>query len=206
MANAQNTRIEKKIEKLKKVMRQEKQQWGGYHDGRGLRYSIAELYFKLGDPKKTNRYISWFDKTFPGDSTYPYFQSGVALAKFELNKISDCKERVIGINKHNTYLIDLILEKDVKDQNKYEWIESETLRWAEENVNAHKEILTLPFINWLREFVDSDEYQTWFRKYLSIKKLLKGMEVSEERSNLLSAERKCIQDWKRESGNTQNTK
>lgn len=198
MAKNQNDRTERRIEKLKKIMRQEKQQWGGYHDGRGLRYSIAELYFELGDAKKTNRYISWFDKTFADDSTYSYFQLGVAIAKFELGKISDSKERVIELNSKNVYLVDLILEKEVKDQNIYEWMESETLKWAKENVTYHKNLLTVEFIDWLRAFVDDDEYQMRYRKYLSIKKRLKGMKVSDERNRLLEEERKCIKDWKKE--------
>jgi len=196
MTKKEYDRIEKKIDKLKKIMRQEKQQWGGYHDGRGLRYSIAELYFKLGDAKKVNRYISWFDKTFPDDSTYSYFQLGVAIAKFESKHLTDSKERILEVNRHNTYLIDLIMEKEITDQDKYEWMASETLAWAKENVSIHKAILTTPFINWLQTFVMTNEYQAGYNKYIAIKKLLKGMEVSEERSSLLDAESKCIEEWK----------
>ncbi len=45
MTEAQINRKLKKIDTFKKALRQEKIQWGGYHDGSGLRYSIAEMYF-----------------------------------------------------------------------------------------------------------------------------------------------------------------
>ena len=47
MTLAQQNGILKKIDLLKKEMAREKKQWGGYHDGRGLRYSIMDLYIKL---------------------------------------------------------------------------------------------------------------------------------------------------------------
>lgn len=74
MTEAQIKRKLKKIERYKKALRQEKIQWGGYHDGRGIRYSIAEMYFELEDYSKTNRYLNWFNKIFDDDYTYAHFQ------------------------------------------------------------------------------------------------------------------------------------
>lgn len=179
-------------------MRREKEQWGGYHDGRGLRYSIAELYFQLGDFKKTNRYISWFDKNFPDDSTYAYFQLGVALTKFHAKKEIECKRRVINIISHNTYLLYLIIGTEINDQNKYEWHESESLKWAKEHLVVYKEFLDQNFVTWLSDFLTQDNFKRAYSKYISIKKQLKGMNVSEERSKLLDGERECINLWKEE--------
>jgi len=57
MTEAKKNRLLKKIDQLKKILRKEKATFGGYHDGRGYRYSIGELYFELGDFKKADEYL-----------------------------------------------------------------------------------------------------------------------------------------------------
>jgi len=196
MTEAKKNRLLKKIEKLKGYLRKEKSMFGAYHDGSGLRYSIAELYFELGDYRKTNRYLNWFDKNFPDDGKYLYFDLGAAVTKFELGKLDESRKLTINLNRYNTYLIDLLIGEDIKDQDKYEWNPSESLKWAKENLTDHKNLLTENYLNWLTQFRKEDLYKKWYSKLIAIKKLLKGLEVSDERSQLLDAERKCIKDWK----------
>ena len=93
-------------------------------------------------------------------------------------------------------MIDLLIDNEIADQNKYEWMESESLNWAKEQLVNHLNLVTEEYIAWLKEFVKGEVYVSWYTRYISIKKLLKGMKVSKERSDLLDAERKCIQDWK----------
>jgi len=196
MTEAKKNRLLKKIDQLKKILRKEKATFGGYHDGRGYRYSIGELYFELGDFKKTNRYLAWFDKIFPDDGKYLHYEIGEAVTKFELGKIKEAKTATIGLNEHNTYMIDLLLGNPVADQNKYEWMEFESLNWAQKHVNDHTKFITENYLQWLREFRKDKQYEKWYTKYISIKKLLKGLEVGKERTNLLEAGYKCISDWK----------
>ena len=108
----------------------------------------------------------------------------------------ESKLSTIDLNQHNTYLIDLLIGNDIADQNKYEWVESESLKWANEQLSEHLGLVTEAYIAWLSIFVKEDIYVNWYTRYLSIKRLLKGMDVSKERSDLLEAERKCMQDWK----------
>ncbi len=199
MTEAKKNRILRKIEKLKKVLRDEKTKYGAIHDGRGIRYSIAELYFELKDYKKTNRYLNWFNKNFPDDGKYSYYQLGEAVTKFELGKLKESKKSTINLNKHNTYLIDLMIGNDIVDQNKYEWIESENLEWAQVNVNDHLKLITENYLDWLNNFRNEESFQKWYKKLIAIKKLLKGLDVSEERSKLLKASRKCIKEWKKDA-------
>ena len=44
-------------------------------------------------------------------------------------------------------------------------------------------------------------YQKWYRKYISILKLIKDLAVSEERTQLLDESYSCIEEWKREQKN-----
>ena len=196
LTTAKKNQILRKIEKYKKALRKEKTMFKAYHDGGGYRYTIAELYFELGDYKQTNRYLNWFDKNFPNDTKYAYFDLGKAVTKFELGKEKECKLSTIDLNQHNTYLIDLFLGNEIVDQNKYEWIESESLKWAQEKREEYQALMTDGYIVWLKKFIKTDIYVSWYKRFISIKRLLKGMEVSEERTELLDAERKCIQEWK----------
>jgi len=193
---AKENQFLRKIEKYKKALRKEKATFKAYHDGGGYRYEIAELYFKLGDYKQTNRYLNWFDKNFPDDAKYAYFDLGKAVTKFELGKETESKLSTVELNRHNTYLIDLLIGNETADQNKYEWMQSESLTWAQQQLAEHRNLVTETYIAWLSAFVKEDVYTSWYTRLISIKKLLKGMEVSSERSDLLKAERRCMHDWK----------
>jgi len=196
LTTAKKNQILRKIEKYKKALRKEKAMFKAYHDGGGFRYTIAELYFELGDYKQTNRYLNWFDKNFPNDVKYAYFDLGKAVTKFELGKEMESKVSTIELNRHNTYLIDLLIGNELADQNKYEWMESESLHWAKGQLADLLNLVTVEYISWLKTFVKEEVYISWYTRLVSIKKLLKGMDVSKERNDLLEAERKCMQDWK----------
>ena len=196
MTTAKQNQILRKIEKYKKALRKEKAMFKAYHDGGGYRYAIAELYFELGDFKQTNRYLNWFDKNFPNDGRYAYYDLGKATTKLELGKTVESKIATIELNRHNTYLIDLLIGNEIADQNKYEWMDSESLTWAQQQLAEHRNLVTETYIAWLSAFVKEDVYTSWYTRLISIKKLLKGMEVSSERSDLLKAERRCMHDWK----------
>lgn len=196
LTTAKKNQLLRKIERYKKALRKEKAMFKAYHDGVGYRYAIAELYFKLGDYKQTNRYLNWFDKNFANDAKYAYFDLGKAVTKFELGKEKESKLATIDLNQHNMYLIDLLIGNEIVDQNKYEWMESERHNWAQEQLSVHLHLVTEGYLAWLKAFIKEDTYISWYTRLLSIKRLLKGIDVSNERSNLLDAERKCIQGWK----------
>lgn len=196
LSEAKKNSILKKIDRFKKALRSEKAKFGGHHDGGGYRYEIAELYFKLGDYKKTNRYLNWFDKNFPDDSTYPHFKLGAAVTKFELGKLQEAKRATISLNEDNTYVIDLLVSNDISDQKKYEWGHFEALEWAEKQF-PNLLILTTPdYLDWLKNFKNENFYQKFYNKYIAIKRLLKDLDGSEERNSLLDAQYQCIKDWK----------
>ena len=51
MTPKQIERIQKKIKNIRKALYEEKRMFGGYHDGRGLRYVPPSLYLKIQDYK-----------------------------------------------------------------------------------------------------------------------------------------------------------
>ncbi len=196
MTEAKKNRLLKKINTLKGYLRKEKSTYGAIHDGSGDRYNIAELYYELGDYQKTNRYLNWFDKNFPDDEKYAYFDLGAAVTKFELGKLEEAKKLTVYLNSYNTYLIDLLVGEAIKDQDKYEWIPAESLAWMKEQLLDHQQLLTVKYLTWLTQFSKEDLYIKWYNKLIAIQKLLKDLSASDERTKLLKAKRQCIKDWK----------
>lgn len=201
MTEGQKARKLKKIDLLKKELRYEKAKFGGYHDGRGFRYTIAELYFQVGDNKKTNRYLNWFFKTFPDDSTYPHFKLGASNSFFLTSKYQKAIDFLIDINRENTYILHTITETKIEVQNKDEPYDFNKLEWAQEKKESLLEFTKPDFLNWVSNLISSEEYLMWYTKYISILKLIKDLDVSQERTELLNASYTCLSDWKVEMKN-----
>ena len=191
----QKSRKLKKIDRLKKELRYENTKYGGYHDGRGLRYVIAELYFEINDYKKTNRYLNWFFKIFPGDVTYPHIKLGASFASFQAKKYKKAIDFLVEINSDNTYILSMIAGNKIEDQDKQEFMFGK-LNWAEENKEELLDFIDVNFLTWITEIIQTKKYLAWYNKYISILKLIKDLEVSDERTDLLNASYQCLKDWK----------
>lgn len=191
----QKDRKLKKIDLLKKELRYEKQKFGGYFDGRGFRYTIAELFFEINDYKKTNRYLNWFYKTFPDDITYPHFKIGSSFAYYQSAKFDKCSSQLIKLNEDNTYILHILTNISIESQNKHEPNEYNKITWAKNELDNLKMNINIEFLNWIKHFIIQDKYQYWYKKYIAILKLIKDLDVSNERNELLDASYKCINDW-----------
>jgi|GEM_PF-6936306 len=185
----------RKIESLKKVLQAEYKEFRCYNDSYNIRYSIAEIYFEIGAHSKTSKYLNWFNRSFPNDVTYSSFQLAAAVAYFETKSIRKAFQAIIKLNALNLYVVDLLIGNPVKDHNKYELSESETLKSAKEQFEDLLKLTSPNFNTWLTKIHSEIDYQTSFKEYLSILKLIKGLEVSEERSNLLNESIECIEKW-----------
>jgi hypothetical protein len=199
MTEKQKQRKLQEIERLKNVLKAEKRKFGGIHDGRGFRYVIAEQLVELNEFTLANNYLKWFNKNFPDDYTYAYFQFCAAVTKYQVGKLKEAEQHLIQVNRHNTYILELLIDDDMKDQDKYEWNESETLEYTRSNLPEFLKLMTPVFHQWLSKIISEPSYISYYRRYISIKKLLKDLNVSKERNNLLDAERMCLKAWLREA-------
>ncbi len=195
MTEKQIDRRFRKIQTLKSILKKEKAKFGWFDDSYGRRYSIAELYFEIGDFRKTNIYLNWFNKNFPNDVTYPYFQLNSAFTYFKVNKLNLAYKSVVKLNCLNLFLVDLLNKKSVEEQDIPEWSESESLKWAENNYELYKQNLTEEFLDWINNISNSSEYQIVKNKYISILKLIKYAEELNQRSQLFEAKNECEKEW-----------
>lgn len=104
MTPKQKERIVNKIKKIRKEIYEEKKRWGGYHDGRGLRYIPFELYLKIQDYKGGLTYLRWFNKNFPDDIAMPTIMLMSSVIYFKNNKTKDAEKKAL-----QTYFADSIV-------------------------------------------------------------------------------------------------
>jgi hypothetical protein len=158
MTERQIEKTKAQIVAIRKAIADEKKQWGGYHDGRGLRYAPPQYYVKLNDFKGAMAYFRWFHKNFEDDCCTPYFLFEWCITLFKNGKLKDAEKKAVETFMANTYLIDKFLHKpfhafdNLPDSN---WHKEQLTRYAP--YSAEQEALK-DFADWLSQFVLSDRY------------------------------------------------
>jgi len=188
---------EKQIEKLKKTIRSyrailagEKRKFGGYDDSAGRRYDIPFFYMELRDFKGAMRYFNWFEKEFPDDIGDLFFNFIWALTLFENKKFEKARKKLYKTAFSNTYLFDLLNGKQIHQIDKEEFIWFERIENAKAIENECQKLMTESFLDWLKEFIESEEYKSNLSEFISINKLLKDEKSGEKRDFLLRNLRK----------------
>jgi hypothetical protein len=160
MTPRQIEKAKAQIVAIRKAIADEKRQWGGYHDGRGLRYAPPQYYVKLNDFKGAMTYFRWFQKNFDDDSGEPYFLFEWCITLFKNGKLKEAEKKAVETFMSNTYLIDKFLGKPF-----HAFDELPDSEWQKEQLthyspySAEQEALK-DFAQWLSQFVQSDKFLT----------------------------------------------
>ncbi len=88
-------KIERKIEKIKKLLAADKRKWGAWDDSRGLRYLPPGLYIQIEDWAGGLKYLKWFEKNFPDDMGMPEFLFEWTIILFNSNKIKEAESKTM---------------------------------------------------------------------------------------------------------------
>lgn len=173
------------IKKHRSILVAEKRKYGGFDDSAGRRYYIADLYFKMADYNGVITYKKWFNKNFPDDIGSFVMSLGWAIAYYELGKINEGKIYTIDTAFQNTYLHgfilgDPIIPIDKNDPEVCYWYES-----AMEFVKKSSKLIPKSYTEWLREFIETNEYKVPVQKYIELTAQLKLQKKSETRIKLL---------------------
>jgi len=190
MTDKQIQRIQRRIKFLRGRLTAEKRQFGGYHDGAGIRYVIPELYMQIMDFKGAMYYFRWFAKTFPDDIGFPDFNLFWSMTLFHNNKIDAAIKKAYETAFSNTYLIDLIYERDPHPLDKSETMGFESIDYAKEVYQGCVNLMTLEFQTWLDYISGTDDFKANLNRFISLEKLIKDEPVGEMRSHLINESRK----------------
>ncbi|PKP17089.1 MAG: hypothetical protein CVU06_13560, partial [Bacteroidetes bacterium HGW-Bacteroidetes-22] len=120
MTPKQIERIQTKIKMIRSVLTEEKRKYGGYHDGRGLRYAMPELYLSIQDFKGRLNYTGWFDKNFPDDIRNPIFLFKRTFILFKNNKLKEPDSKALKSYFSNSYLFGKFFDRPIIPIDKYE--------------------------------------------------------------------------------------
>jgi len=185
MTDKQIQRIQKRIKFLRGRLTAEKRQFGGYHDGAGIRYVIPELYMQIMDFKGAMYYFRWFAKTFPDDIGFPAFNLFWSMTLFHNNKIDAAIKKAYETAFSNTYLIDLIYERNPKAIDKSETMGFESIDYAKEVYQDCVKLMTLEFQTWLSYISDTDDFKANMNRFISLQKLIEDEPVGKMRTHLI---------------------
>lgn len=182
MTPKQIDRIQNKIKQIRKVLYEEKKKFGGYHDGRGLRYVLLELYLKIQDYKGGLTYLRWFNKTFPEDIGMPVFMFGSAFIYHKNHKNIEAEKVVIHAYLSDPFLFDIFLNRPIESTK----VDIDSIAEFNDYFNILKKQNDLSdFSEWLIAFEKSDTFQTIKSKYQLINERLETEEDEEKRNNML---------------------
>lgn len=167
MTPKQKERILNKIKKIRKEIYEEKKRWGGYHDGRGLRYIPFELYLKIQDFKGGLTYLRWFTKTFPDDITMPTIMLMSSLIYFKNNKIKDAEKKALQTFFADSIVFDMFMGRPIRKENN-----------SNIDLNAIKDFFLelenkndlTDFKKWLIELEKSDVFEKYINEYQTLNK------------------------------------
>lgn len=162
MTPKQIERVQLKIKKIRKEIYEEKRRFGGYHDGRGLRYIPFELYLKIQDYRGGLTYLKWFDKTFPDDNQMPHIMLMSSLICFKNNKIIEAEKKAILAYSADNLILYIFLDKKITDKEK----ENSNLDLdpiKDFCIELKKQSNLTDFQNWLDEFLNSEIFNNYIK-------------------------------------------
>ncbi len=185
MIPIQEQRIRNKITRIRKALAAEKRQWGGYHDGGGLRYAPPELFVKLKDYKGGLRYLQWFARTFPDDIGHPVFLFEWTLILFKTGKTKDAVRKAYQTFMENTYIFDKFLGKEFLRFDKMEssdWAKESLAEYFQYSASAPE---LIDFAAWLKAILTSEQFYKLANEFIDIEARLKEEPVGPDRSALV---------------------
>ncbi len=185
---------EKEIEKIKNTIKVykarlagEKKRFGGYFDNGGVRYIIPELYVRLGDYKGALTSFRWFEREFPDDSGFPFFNLIWSFTYFKNKREKDAIRLVYKTAFSNIYMLDLLCKNPITINGGKS---SADLEYAKKLIEWCEKLLTSDFKQWICRFNETEEFKANMNKFISIRKLMDDESLSESRSELIAESRR----------------
>lgn len=184
MTEKQIDKIKLSIKKHRAALAAEKRLYGGFDDSAERRYYISDLYLRIADYKGAIIYKKWFDINFPDDIGSPLMSLNWSIAFYSLDKINETKIYTIDTAFQNIYIHELLLDKEVSRIDMYEH-GYDMLDFAKKMIKDCKKVSTQSYLNWLKNFMETEEYKDPINKIIALSKLLKDEYDSEKRVELL---------------------
>jgi hypothetical protein len=184
MTDKQIEKIKLSIKRHRAALTAEKRKFGGFHDGSGTRYHISDLYIRISDYKGTINYKKWFDKNFPDDVGDAVLSLNWSIAYYGLGQVRETKIFTIDTAFQNVYFHGLLLDRVVDKIDMYE-SGQDILEFTKSYIADCKKVVTKSYLDWLSNFMDTDEYKIPINRFIALNKLLKDENNQGKRIGLI---------------------
>ena len=165
MTPKQVERVQNKIKRIRNEIYEEKRLYGGYHDGRGLRYIPFELHLKIQDYKGGLTYLRWFTKTFPEDIGMPVIMLMASLIYFKNHKIKDAEKKALQAYFADSMTLDIFFERPI-EQAKDSNFDLNAIQDFLEDLKKQNDLTD--FQNWLGDFEKTQTFKDYKSNYLEL--------------------------------------
>ncbi|MGO8695698.1 MAG: hypothetical protein ACLQMF_18710 [Rectinemataceae bacterium] len=185
MTVAQRARIQRKIDRYKKALSDQKARFGAIDDSQGLRYEIPVLQMRLLDLTGALRYHTWFWKNIPDDIGDPLMYlawTAMFYHRGELEKARNCLRSTLFSNLH---LIPRVIGKPVGPYDMWYGSNIEEPLWLEGYDFRSLEFLTPAFLEWLAEEYRSDEITKDIAHFVELNRKFKDEPVGKSRTAIV---------------------
>ncbi|MBB3699558.1 hypothetical protein KMW28_24475 [Flammeovirga yaeyamensis] len=187
MTPKQIERVQNKIKKIRKALSDERRRFGGYHDGRGLRYAPFELYLKIQDYKGGATYLRWFLKNFPDDYGFPTLWIMSSIIYFKNKKKKEAEKMVLTTFFNDPVVFNIFIDTPI------EYVTSTHF-----NLDAIQEFYTelqqkndlSDFKTWLLDFTTTEKFLHYKKEYLLLEEKLTSSQKESERKGILELQSK----------------
>ena len=166
MTPKQIEKVQNKIKRIRKEIYEEKRLYGGYHDGRGLRYIPFELYLKIQDFNGGLTYLRWFTKTFPDDIAMPEIMLMSSVIYFKNDKIKEAEKKALQTYFADSLTLDIFLDRQIKNDENSNF-DLKGLKDFFEDLKKQNDLTD--FQNWLGDFEKTQTFKDYKSNYQELK-------------------------------------
>lgn len=194
-------KIRSRISSYKSALKKEKTNFGCYSDGSGKRYSLFLLHFALGDLKKLESYMSWFQENFADDTGEPAQQLCWAFGLNRMGQESEAKYRLADLMLSNLYIIPQLLGREIQEHDMWH---SSNLQHSDYINYIPKELLeafTKQDLEWAEEQFDSFQFAGIRKKHIELYSELEKTKDVESRGKILEKAQALLKALERDAAN-----
>jgi hypothetical protein len=185
MTEAQRARIQKKIDRYKKALADQRARFGFMDDGQGLRYEIPVLQMRLLDLTGALRYHTWFWKNMPDDIGDPLMYLAWTAMFYHRNELKKARIYLRSTLFSNLHLIPRVIGKPIGPYEMWYGSNIEEPLWLESYDFHSLEFLTPAFLDWLAGEYLSDEIAKEAAHFVELNRRLKDEPVGKSRKAIV---------------------
>lgn len=185
-------KIKSRISSYKSALKKEKVKFGCYSDGAGKRYSLFVLYFALGDMKKLQEYIEFFEENFPDDSGEPGQQLCCALGLNRMGREVEAEFRLAELMLSNLYLIPQILKREIEEYDMWHSSNLQRIDYIQYIPTELTDTFTQEDLAWAEEKYDSFQFAGIRKQHVELYAALEKEKDVEVRRKILKRARALL--------------